>query len=165
MAVMPGVAVLHAASPGDFAGLVEAAGGRPEPLSLVAFADGPAVAAAAGSADGTPRTLRHGTDVAILALGRGVGPACTAADRLATLGIGTTVVDAVVAQPLDASLVRRLAATHRMLVVVDDPPVAARIAPAARAALDAGAAARLHVVTFGRRTAAEIVAAAGAARP
>jgi 1-deoxy-D-xylulose-5-phosphate synthase len=165
LAVMPGVAVLHAASPGDFAGLVEAAGGRPEPLSLVAFADGPAVAAAAGSADGTPRTLRHGTDVAILALGRGVGPACTAADRLATLGIGTTVVDAVVAQPLDASLVRRLAATHRMLVVVDDPPVAARIAPAARAALDAGAAARLHVVTFGRRTAAEIVAAAGAARP
>jgi hypothetical protein len=52
-----------------------------------------------------------------------------------------------------------------MLVVLDDPPVAARIAPAARAALDAGAAARLHVVTFGRRTAAEIVAAAGAARP
>jgi 1-deoxy-D-xylulose-5-phosphate synthase len=168
-AALPGVAVMHASTPDRVGELIDAAEARPEPLVVVAFAQGPAApTAAAGApvaAEGGPaRRLRAGGDAVILALGRGVAAACAAADGLAARGIGVGVVDAVTAQPFDAGLARRLAADHGLLVVLDDPPMAARIAPAVQAALGAGAEPRLRVVRFGRRAVADLVAAVLAAR-
>lgn len=167
LAVLPGMAVLHATNLADADQLLATARERPEQPVVVAFdrgvpALGPALPALAG--DGVARRLRSGDDVAILAVGRGVAAAWTAADQLASRGVAASVVDAVAAQPFDAALARALCAAHRMLVVVDDPPMAAGIGAAAHAALAGEALARLRVVAMGRRAVAEIVAAATAPR-
>lgn len=167
LAVLPGIAVLHAAAVEDLAGLIAQARERPGQPVIVAFdRDGPLPPgqACVPVDGGAVRTLRSGGDVAILALGRGVRAALAAAERLAGLGIAASVIDPVVAQPFDAGLARRLASSHAMLIALDDPPMAARIGDAARAALGPEDAARLHVVTASRRAVADLVAAAMAGR-
>lgn len=82
----------------------------------------------APAADGAPlqpvevgrmRVLRHGTDVALVAVGKMVAPALVAADRLATLGISATVVDARFVKPLDGRL-PDLVAAHAAAVTIED---------------------------------------------
>jgi 1-deoxy-D-xylulose-5-phosphate synthase len=163
LAVLAGMAVLHAADVADLDDLLTVARERPEQPAVIAFDARLAAASRARTVcvgDGMARRLRSGGDVAILAVGRGVAAAAAAAEQLAERGVAASVVDAVMAQPFDAALVRDLAAAHSLVVVVDDPPMAGRIGAAARAALDAEASARLRVVTMGRRAVAEILAAA-----
>jgi 1-deoxy-D-xylulose-5-phosphate synthase len=69
---------------------------------------------------GKGRMLREGSDVALLSLGPRLAPALAAADLLAEQGISVSVADARFAKPLDTDLIRRLAAKHRLLVLLEE---------------------------------------------
>jgi 1-deoxy-D-xylulose-5-phosphate synthase len=69
---------------------------------------------------GKGRVLREGKDAAILSLGPRLAPALAAADQLAAQGISITVADARFAKPLDGELIRRLAARHSLLVLMEE---------------------------------------------
>jgi 1-deoxy-D-xylulose-5-phosphate synthase len=58
--------------------------------------------------------------VAILSLGARLAEALKAADTLEAKGLATTVADLRFAKPLDAALIRRLAATHEVLLCVEE---------------------------------------------
>jgi 1-deoxy-D-xylulose-5-phosphate synthase len=69
---------------------------------------------------GTGELLREGERVALVGYGSGVQKALDAADLLAEQGLEVTVADARFAKPLDAELMRRLAAEHELLVTVEE---------------------------------------------
>jgi 1-deoxy-D-xylulose-5-phosphate synthase len=69
---------------------------------------------------GTGEVLREGERVALVGYGTGVGKALEAAELLAGRGLDVTVADARFAKPLDAVLLARLAASHDLLVTVEE---------------------------------------------
>jgi 1-deoxy-D-xylulose-5-phosphate synthase len=69
---------------------------------------------------GTGEVLREGERVALVGYGTGVGKALEAAEALAERGLDVTVADARFAKPLDAVLLARLAASHDLLVTVEE---------------------------------------------
>jgi 1-deoxy-D-xylulose-5-phosphate synthase len=69
---------------------------------------------------GKGRVVREGARIAILSLGARLGEALKAADELAARGLSTTVADARFAKPLDRELILRLAATHKLLITVEE---------------------------------------------
>ncbi len=69
---------------------------------------------------GKGRVVREGSRVAILSLGTRLGEALKAADELAARGLSTTVADARFAKPLDRELILKLAATHKLLITVEE---------------------------------------------
>jgi 1-deoxy-D-xylulose-5-phosphate synthase len=69
---------------------------------------------------GKGRVLREGSTVALLSYGTRLTECLMAAERLAALGLSTTVADARFAKPLDADLIGRLAREHEVLVTVEE---------------------------------------------
>ena len=69
---------------------------------------------------GKGRVVREGTRIAILSLGARLGEALKAADELAARGLSTTVADARFAKPLDRELILKLAATHKLLITIEE---------------------------------------------
>jgi 1-deoxy-D-xylulose-5-phosphate synthase len=69
---------------------------------------------------GKGRIVREGKTVAILSLGTRLGEALKAADELERKGISTTVADLRFAKPLDHEMIRKLAATHDVLVTIEE---------------------------------------------
>ena len=69
---------------------------------------------------GKGRVLREGSRIAILSLGARLAEALKAADELAARGLSTTVADARFAKPLDHELILRLAATHQLLITIEE---------------------------------------------
>ncbi|MBB4632286.1 1-deoxy-D-xylulose-5-phosphate synthase [Sphingosinicella soli] len=69
---------------------------------------------------GKGRVVREGRKVAILTLGTRLGEALKAADELDAKGLSTTVADLRFAKPLDEALIRKLAATHDVVVTVEE---------------------------------------------
>jgi 1-deoxy-D-xylulose-5-phosphate synthase len=69
---------------------------------------------------GKGRVLREGSRIAILSLGARLGEALKAADELAARGFSTTVADARFAKPLDRDLILELAATHKLLITIEE---------------------------------------------
>jgi 1-deoxy-D-xylulose-5-phosphate synthase len=69
---------------------------------------------------GTGEVLRRGADIALLAIGATVHPSLAAAEMLAAEGVQCTVVNARFAKPLDAVLIRELAATTGRIVTVEE---------------------------------------------
>jgi 1-deoxy-D-xylulose-5-phosphate synthase len=70
---------------------------------------------------GKGEVLRHGEDVAILAIGNTVAPALEAAEELfASSGINATVVNARFAKPLDCELIIDLASRIKRIVTVEE---------------------------------------------
>jgi 1-deoxy-D-xylulose-5-phosphate synthase len=69
---------------------------------------------------GKGRVVREGTRIAILSLGARLAEALKAADELAARGLSTTVADARFAKPLDRELILKLAATHKLLITVEE---------------------------------------------
>jgi 1-deoxy-D-xylulose-5-phosphate synthase len=69
---------------------------------------------------GKYETVRHGGDVAILAIGAMVAPALEAARELALRGIEATVVNARFAKPMDKTLVVDLASGIKRVVTVEE---------------------------------------------
>ena len=64
-----------------------------------------------------------GGKVAILSLGARLGEARKAADQLEAKGLATTIADMRFAKPLDEDLIRKLAATHDVLVTVEEASI------------------------------------------
>jgi 1-deoxy-D-xylulose-5-phosphate synthase len=69
---------------------------------------------------GKAEILREGSDIGILALGSMVYPCLEAAERLETLGIHATVINARFAKPLDEELICCLAAEKHFLVTAEE---------------------------------------------
>ncbi|MBJ7534930.1 1-deoxy-D-xylulose-5-phosphate synthase [Rhodomicrobium vannielii ATCC 17100] len=69
---------------------------------------------------GKGRVVREGSTVAILSLGTRLHESLKAADKLAAMGLSTTVADARFAKPLDLDLIRQLARHHEVLVTVEE---------------------------------------------
>ncbi|MEO5597126.1 MAG: 1-deoxy-D-xylulose-5-phosphate synthase [Novosphingobium sp.] len=69
---------------------------------------------------GKGRIVRSGTKVALLSLGTRLGEALKAADQLEARGLSTTVADLRFAKPLDNDLIRRLMATHEVIITVEE---------------------------------------------
>ena len=72
---------------------------------------------------GKGRVVREGKSVAILSLGTRLAEALKAADTLDAKGLSTTVADMRFAKPLDEDLIRRLMATHEVVVTVEEASI------------------------------------------
>ena len=64
--------------------------------------------------------IREGSRVAILGYGTAVQNCLAAADLLQGLNVSVTVADARFCKPLDAGLIRQLAAEHEILLTVEE---------------------------------------------
>ncbi len=69
---------------------------------------------------GKGRIVRHGTKIALLSLGTRLAESLKAADQLEAKGLSTTVADLRFAKPLDEALIRKLMATHEVIVTVEE---------------------------------------------
>ncbi|WP_262689509.1 1-deoxy-D-xylulose-5-phosphate synthase [Kordiimonas aestuarii] len=69
---------------------------------------------------GKGRIVKKGTKVAILSLGTRLGEAVKAAEELETRGLSTTVADARFAKPVDEQLIRDLAASHELVITIEE---------------------------------------------
>jgi 1-deoxy-D-xylulose-5-phosphate synthase len=72
---------------------------------------------------GKGRIVRHGSKVAILSLGTRLAEALKAADQLEAKGLSTTVADLRFAKPLDSELIRKLMATHEVVVTIEEASI------------------------------------------
>ena len=72
---------------------------------------------------GKGRLVREGKQVAILSLGTRLKEALLAAEDLEKHGISATVADARFAKPLDLVMIRKLAATHDVLITIEEGSV------------------------------------------
>ena len=72
---------------------------------------------------GKGRIVRHGTKVAIMSLGTRLAEALKAADQLEAKGLSTTVADMRFAKPLDSELIRKLMATHEVVVTIEEAAI------------------------------------------
>ncbi|MGL5838114.1 MAG: 1-deoxy-D-xylulose-5-phosphate synthase [Sphingorhabdus sp.] len=72
---------------------------------------------------GKGRVVREGKAVAILSLGTRLAEALKAADALDAKGLPTTVADLRFAKPLDEDLIRRLMASHEVVVTVEEAAI------------------------------------------
>jgi 1-deoxy-D-xylulose-5-phosphate synthase len=69
---------------------------------------------------GKGRLLREGSTVALLSLGTRLQECQKAAEKLAAMGLSTTVADARFAKPLDHDLIRQLARHHEVVITVEE---------------------------------------------
>jgi 1-deoxy-D-xylulose-5-phosphate synthase len=69
---------------------------------------------------GKGEIVRHGKDVAILAIGSMVAPAVEAAQELASGSIEATVVNARFAKPLDSELILEVTSNIKRLIIVEE---------------------------------------------
>ena len=69
---------------------------------------------------GKGRIVREGSKIALLSLGTRLTEALKAADQLDARGLSTTVADLRFAKPLDEALIRKLMATHEVIVTVEE---------------------------------------------
>ena len=72
---------------------------------------------------GKGRIVREGGKIALLSLGTRLAESLKAADQLEARGLSTTVADLRFAKPLDSELIRRLMATHEVIVTVEEGSV------------------------------------------
>ncbi|MCG2842343.1 1-deoxy-D-xylulose-5-phosphate synthase [Sandaracinobacter sp. RS1-74] len=72
---------------------------------------------------GKGRIVRDGKKVAILSLGTRLAEALKAADELDAKGLSTTVADMRFAKPLDEALIRKLCATHEVVLTIEEGAV------------------------------------------
>ncbi|MGQ5701309.1 1-deoxy-D-xylulose-5-phosphate synthase [Sandaracinobacteroides sp. A072] len=69
---------------------------------------------------GKGRVVREGKKVAILSLGTRLAEANKAADELDARGLSTSVADMRFAKPLDEALIRRMCATHDVVLTIEE---------------------------------------------
>ncbi|KHL24605.1 1-deoxy-D-xylulose-5-phosphate synthase [Croceibacterium mercuriale] len=69
---------------------------------------------------GKGRIVKQGSKIALLSLGTRLAEALKAADQLEARGLSTTVADLRFAKPLDTDLIRKLMATHEVVVTVEE---------------------------------------------
>jgi 1-deoxy-D-xylulose-5-phosphate synthase len=69
---------------------------------------------------GRGRIMKEGTKVALLSFGTRLADCLIAAQELNAAGLSTTVADARFAKPLDTDMIRRLAQSHEVLIMVEE---------------------------------------------
>ena len=69
---------------------------------------------------GKGRIVREGSKIALLSLGTRLAESLKAADLLEAKGLSTTVADLRFAKPLDEDMIRRLMATHEVVVTIEE---------------------------------------------
>jgi len=69
---------------------------------------------------GKGRIVRQGSKIALLSLGTRLVEALKAADQLEAKGLSTTVADLRFVKPLDTELIRKLMATHEVIVTIEE---------------------------------------------
>jgi 1-deoxy-D-xylulose-5-phosphate synthase len=69
---------------------------------------------------GKGRIVREGTAVALVSFGARLQECAKAADRLAVMGLSTTIADARFAKPLDEDMLRRLAREHEVVITIEE---------------------------------------------
>jgi len=67
--------------------------------------------------------MREGSKIALLSLGTRLAEALKAADALEAKGLSTTVADLRFVKPLDTALIRRLMATHEVIVTIEEASI------------------------------------------
>ncbi|UEM18899.1 1-deoxy-D-xylulose-5-phosphate synthase [Skermanella mucosa] len=72
---------------------------------------------------GKGRVVQEGSKVALLSFGARLQECVAAAQDLAAHGLSTTVVDARFAKPLDEDLIRRVAASHEVVITIEEGSV------------------------------------------
>ena len=87
---------------------------------------------------GKGRIIREGSKVALLSLGTRLADALKAAEDLESYGVSTTVADARFAKPVDRDLLRRLAANHEALIIIEEGSIGGFGAQAFQALSDDG---------------------------
>ncbi|MBS0385337.1 MAG: 1-deoxy-D-xylulose-5-phosphate synthase, partial [Proteobacteria bacterium] len=111
---LPGFVIMAAADGNELSRMVATCAAIDDAPSAVRYprgdAEGELQADAAIPLEiGKGRILREGACVALLNFGARLGEAHKAADKLAAMGLSTTLADARFAKPLDEDLIRRLA--------------------------------------------------------
>jgi 1-deoxy-D-xylulose-5-phosphate synthase len=96
---------------------------------------------------GQAEILRHGADLAILALGSTVHPALKAAAALATQGVEVAVVNARFVKPLDHAMLKTLTRTFNRLITVEEGVLAGGFGSAVLEELEAN---NMNYVTLKR---------------
>lgn len=69
---------------------------------------------------GKGRIVQRGSKIAILSLGSRLSEALEAAKQLEARGLSTTVADARFAKPIDEQMIRDLAASHDLLLTIEE---------------------------------------------
>ena len=122
---LPNLVVMAPSDEAELMNMVATAAAYDEGPSAIRFPRGEGVGVSLPDrgqvlAIGKGRMVREGTDAAILSLGTRLGPALAAAESLAGEGLSIAVADARFAKPLDTDLIRRLARSHGLLVLVEE---------------------------------------------
>ncbi|MFC2015160.1 1-deoxy-D-xylulose-5-phosphate synthase [Chloroflexota bacterium] len=98
---------------------------------------------------GKGEVLRHGEDVAILALGTMVAPALEAAQQMTHDGIKPTVVNARFAKPLDVDLILELVAHHKRFITVEENVLTGGFGNSVNSFLQEAGLNKVHVKNIG----------------
>ena len=125
LACLPNMTVMAAADEAELVHMVATAAAHDEGPIAIRYPRGEGVGVEMPERGeplpiGKGRVVREGSRIAILSLGARLGEALKAADELAARGLSTTVVDARFAKPLDRELILRLAATHKLLITIEE---------------------------------------------
>ncbi|MDT7933781.1 MAG: 1-deoxy-D-xylulose-5-phosphate synthase [Sphingomonadaceae bacterium] len=125
LATLPNMVVMAAADEAELVHMVHTAAMHDAGPIAVRYPRGEGVGVAIPAEPqlleiGKGRIVREGKTVAILSLGARLAEALAAAEELQRHGLSTTVADMRFAKPIDMALVRRLAATHEVLVTVEE---------------------------------------------
>lgn len=125
LASLPNMVVMAAADEADLKHMVATAASINDRPSAVRYPRGEGVGVDLPDEGqvleiGKGRIVRQGTKVAILSLGARLAEALKAADELESRGLSTTVADARFAKPVDDALIRKLAASHDLLITIEE---------------------------------------------
>jgi 1-deoxy-D-xylulose-5-phosphate synthase len=125
MGALPGMVLMAAADGNELSRMVATAAAIDDRPSAFRYPRGDAEGALGPDADtpleiGKGRIVREGTSVALLNFGARMSEANKAADKLAAMGLSTTLADARFAKPLDEDLIRRLAREHEVLLTIEE---------------------------------------------
>jgi 1-deoxy-D-xylulose-5-phosphate synthase len=125
LATLPNMVVMAAADEAELVHMVHTAALHDSGPIAVRYPRGAGVGVALPDAPrrleiGKGRIVREGKKVAILSLGTRLAEALKAADTLDARGLSTTVADLRFAKPLDQALIRKLLATHEVVVTIEE---------------------------------------------
>ncbi len=128
LGALPGFVIMAAGDANELSRMVATAAAIDDQPSAFRYPRGDADGALGADAHlpleiGKGRILREGTKVALLNLGARLSEANKAADKLAAMGLSTTLADARFAKPIDEDLVRRLAREHEVLLTIEEGAV------------------------------------------
>jgi 1-deoxy-D-xylulose-5-phosphate synthase len=125
LGALPGFVLMAAGDANELSRMVATAAAIDDAPSALRYPRGDAAGVLQADAHepleiGKGRVLREGTKVALLNFGARLQECEKAADKLAAMGLSTTLADARFAKPLDEDLILRLAREHEVLLTIEE---------------------------------------------